>query len=197
MKRLKSIKAALLIIAASASVSSAHVVASECDDVLNGGHSKIPGNSTVDIIVDPNSLVGVNGNDIVSGAAGTLRGRVDGINFNVTSVEGSRPSIVVKFVNGANGDRTALYKSGPKVDGTLNTGEIYVYLGATGCVADATRPCFDPSQPGYQNALFRSMVHELIHSLGALDSNQANIMSAFTGVNSSQTATGSTIGIVG
>jgi hypothetical protein len=188
MKTLKNIKAALLIIAASAAVSSAHAVAGECDDVMNGGHPKIPSNSVVDIVIDPSSL-GTTGSAIVGDAINTLNGRVEGVNFNVATAEGSRPSIVVKFVTVANGARAGLYKSWPKADGTLNTGEIYVYLTATGCATDLTLPCFDPSnQAAYRNALLRVVTHELIHSLGGSDSatDDMNIMSRFHGVNSAQ-----------
>lgn len=191
MKSLKYIRTALLIIVASSAVSS--VVAGECDDIGFEAHPKIPANSTVDIVIEPSSLgAGVNANDVVGEAANTLSGKVDGIKFNIAPEEGDRPSILIKLVNQASPveARVAYYSGSPQTPGgPLYAGTVTLYLGETGCDTPATRLCFDPSQPAaYRNALYRVLVHELIHALNGSDSAKdgANIMSAFIGVNSSK-----------
>jgi len=68
----------------------------------------------------------------------------------------------------------------------MRPGVVTVYLGARGCGSSSTSLCYDPSQQAaYQNAVLRMVTHELIHSLGGTNSNMANVMAPFVGVNSS------------
>ncbi|WP_157256297.1 hypothetical protein [Pelomonas sp. Root1217] len=190
------IKSAILIVSAGFSIGSAS--ATECDGVgLNAGVPKIKANATVDIVIKPNTkdangndVVGADVKDAVTRAISLLTGQVAGINFQlVTEYDIDRPNINISFPNtkSPTNNRTAVIESSPPVNGFLDSAEVKVFLGQDGCSKEAISLCFNPQMPGYNDAMYRSVVHELLHALGASDSKTGslNIMSDFQGVNSS------------
>jgi len=184
------LSAAILIVAAG---SVGHAIAGDCDNVnLNPGTPRFAANSLVDVVIDTNEL-SVEGQQAVERAVSLLSGQVLGIKFQlVTQYDINRPNVNIELLDTRSPDdnRTANISYTPRSDGSLDTANVSIYGGQQGCSTAAVSLCFDETKPGYADAIYRSVVHELLHSLGASDSvvsatNGPNIMSPFTGVNTS------------
>lgn len=159
----------------------------DCSDIkLMENKAKISPNKNVPIYRVGNEPNGADG--VLNDAIAYVSGKIEGVTFTYTA--GAPPAatstasrIEVGFL-GNNMGSAGTYLGSYGVGTELGRGQLLVGMGTTGCRPSAPQaPCFDPSQPGYREAIVQTLVHELLHALRVGHSEKANVMNQFAGVN--------------